>query len=47
VLVLAWYHGDKGDQRASRPELAILVTIVAIVGAAMAESSTLHEVTVS
>jgi len=32
VLVLAWYHGDKGDQRVSRPELAILATIVAFVG---------------
>jgi TolB-like protein/Tfp pilus assembly protein PilF len=32
VLVLAWYHGDRGDQRVSRPELAILATIVAFVG---------------
>jgi len=32
VLVLAWYHGDKGDQRVSRPELAILATLVAFVG---------------
>jgi len=32
VLVVAWYHGDKGDQRVSRPELAILATIVAFVG---------------
>ncbi len=32
VLVLAWYHGDKGDQKVSRPELAILATIVALVG---------------
>jgi TolB-like protein/Tfp pilus assembly protein PilF len=31
VLVLAWYHGDKGDQRVSRPELAILATIVTLV----------------
>jgi len=29
VPVLAWYHGDRGEQRVSRPELAILVTIVA------------------
>ena len=35
VLVLAWYHGDKGDQRVSRPELAILATIVAFVGGAL------------
>ena len=32
VLVLAWYHGDKGDQRVSRSELVILATIVALVG---------------
>jgi TolB-like protein/tetratricopeptide (TPR) repeat protein len=32
VLVLAWYHGDRGEQRVSRPELAILSTIVALVG---------------
>ena len=32
VLVLAWYHGDKGDQRVSQPELAILATLVAFVG---------------
>jgi hypothetical protein len=24
VLVLAWYHGDKGEQKLSRTELAIL-----------------------
>jgi TolB-like protein len=32
VLVLAWYHGDKGDQRVSRPELVTLATVVALVG---------------
>jgi len=32
VLVLAWYHGDRSEQRVSRPELAILSTIVALVG---------------
>ena len=32
VLVLAWYHGDKGEQRVSRPELAILTVLVAVVG---------------
>jgi TolB-like protein/Tfp pilus assembly protein PilF len=32
VLVLAWYHGDRGEQRVSMPELAILATIVALVG---------------
>ena len=30
VLVLAWYHGDRGEQRVSRPELAIIATIVAL-----------------
>ncbi len=32
VFVLAWYHGDRGEQKVSRPELAILATIVAFVG---------------
>jgi TolB-like protein/tetratricopeptide (TPR) repeat protein len=32
VLVLASYHGDKGEQKVSRPELAILATIVVLVG---------------
>jgi TolB-like protein/Tfp pilus assembly protein PilF len=32
VLVLAWYHGDRGEQKVSGPELAILATIVAFVG---------------
>jgi TolB-like protein len=32
VLVLAWYHGDKGEQKVSRTELAILATLVAFVG---------------
>ena len=32
VLVLAWYHGDKGEQKVSRSEFAILATIVAFVG---------------
>jgi TolB-like protein len=32
VLVLAWYHGDKGAQQVSRPELAILIALVAVVG---------------
>ncbi len=32
VLVLAWYHGDKGEQKVSRPELAILAILVAVVG---------------
>jgi len=32
VLVLAWYHGDKGEQNVSRPELAILAILVVVVG---------------
>jgi len=32
VLVLAWYHGDRGEQGVSRPELAILAIVVAFVG---------------
>jgi len=32
VLVLAWYHGDKGEQKVSRPELAVLTTLLAVVG---------------
>jgi TolB-like protein/Flp pilus assembly protein TadD len=31
VLVLAWYHGDRGEQRISRTELAIL-TLLFLVG---------------
>jgi len=32
VLVLAWYHGDRGEQRVSRPELAILTILTVAVG---------------
>ncbi len=35
VLVLAWYHGDKGEQKVSRTELAILATLLAVVGGTM------------
>ena len=31
VLVLAWYHGDRGQQRVSRAELAI-ITLLFLVG---------------
>jgi TolB-like protein/Flp pilus assembly protein TadD len=31
VLVLAWYHGDRGEQRVSRAELAI-ITLLFLVG---------------
>jgi TolB-like protein/Tfp pilus assembly protein PilF len=30
TLVLAWYHGERGAKHLSRPELALLATIVAI-----------------
>ena len=33
VLVLAWYHGDKGEQKVTRPELAILVALLLTLGA--------------
>ena len=32
VLVLAWYHGDRASRKSRGPELAILATIVALVG---------------
>ena len=32
VLVLAWYHGDRGQQRISRPEFAWLVALVLLGG---------------
>ena len=31
ALVIAWYHGDRGQQRLSAPELAIL-TLLLLVG---------------
>jgi len=33
VIVLAWYHGDKGEQRATRAELAMLVLLASAIGA--------------
>ncbi len=32
VLVLAWYHGDRGEQRVSRAELALLTVLFLIGG---------------
>ena len=32
VLVLAWYHGDRGEQRVSRTELAILTLLFLLGG---------------
>lgn len=33
VLVLAWYHGEKGRQRVSGPEVLIVGTLLALTGA--------------
>jgi TolB-like protein len=35
VLVVAWYHGDKGAQEVSRPEVAILAVLALGVGATL------------
>jgi TolB-like protein/TolA-binding protein len=32
VLVLAWYHGDQGEQSVSRPEVAILALLTVAIG---------------
>src|SRR6187402_2245287 len=32
VLVLAWYHGDRGQQRISTPEFAILTVLLLLGG---------------
>ncbi|MDH3224037.1 MAG: hypothetical protein OEO23_10005, partial [Gemmatimonadota bacterium] len=32
TLVLAWYHGEKGHQRVSGPELLIIAGLAAIAG---------------
>ena len=34
VLVLAWYHGDRGQQRISTPEFAILTVLLLLGGGA-------------
>ena len=34
VLVLAWYHGDRGQQRISTPEFAILTLLLLLGGGA-------------
>src|SRR5678815_3329627 len=34
VLVLAWYHGDRGQQRITAPELAILTLLMLLGGGA-------------
>jgi TolB-like protein/Flp pilus assembly protein TadD len=35
VLVVAWYHGDRGQQRVTRPELAILMLLCVLGGGAL------------
>jgi TolB-like protein/Tfp pilus assembly protein PilF len=35
VLVLAWYHGDKGEQKVSRTEFAILAVLTVAIGGTM------------
>ena len=35
VLVLAWYHGDRGEQRITTPEFAILTLLLLIGGGAL------------
>jgi serine/threonine-protein kinase len=35
TLVLAWYHGERGEQKASTLELLILATLLAVGGAVM------------
>jgi TolB-like protein len=32
VLVLAWYHGEKGTQKVSKSEAAIIVALIAVIG---------------
>src|SRR5687767_12718818 len=34
VLVLAWYHGDRGQQRITTPEFAILTLLLLLGGGA-------------
>ncbi len=35
VLIVAWYHGEKGQQRASGPELLMLAALLVIAGVAV------------
>jgi len=35
VLVLAWYHGDRGEQRVRGPELAIVTLLLLLGGGAL------------
>lgn len=35
ALVLAWYHGEKGRQRVSGPELLMVTALLVVAGAAI------------
>ena len=39
VLVLAWYHGDRGQQRITTPEFAILTLLLLLGGGAFSAQS--------
>jgi TolB-like protein len=43
VLVLAWYHGEKGRQRVSGPELLMIATLLLIAGIALSALRTRPE----
>jgi TolB-like protein/Tfp pilus assembly protein PilF len=43
VLVLAWYHGDRGQQRISTPEFAILTLLLLLGGGAFWYYQRTHE----
>jgi adenylate cyclase len=46
VLVLAWYHGEKGRQRVSGPEFVILTSLVLLAGTALAVFNPMQELPV-
>ena len=44
VLALAWYHGERGEQRVSRKEASILLALIAVASATLWRyASTLDE----
>ena len=44
VLVLAWYHGERGRQRASGPELLMVAALLVIAGTLLAVARPKEEV---
>ena len=46
VLVVAWYHGDRGDQRVGRTELAILTLLVTLGGGVLWRYQPANEINV-